>query len=86
MNSKLIQQFELYVNKKNKPWMYKILCIFGTKKFLRFQQMDRKHGTTMDMQYRTVYNNINDFLRKTKCPHSSLAVLRRHYIHELYLK
>ena len=77
MNSELIQQFEVYINKQDKTWLYKLLCIFGTKK-----RIDQKHET----RYRTVYNNIHDFLNSTKSPDYSLAILRQHYIRELYLK
>ena len=86
MNSELIQQFDAYVNKQEKPWMYKLLCIFGTKKFLRFQQMDKKHHTNFDMQYRLVHKNIGDFIGRTRCPDASLAQLRQYYIREMYLK
>lgn len=86
MDSKLIQEFDDYVNRQEKPWMYKLLCIFGTKKFLRFQKMDKKHRTNFDMQYRLVYKNIGNFVRSTKCPEASLAILRQYYIRELYLK
>ena len=86
MNSKLIREFDDFVNKQEKPWMYKLLCIFGTKKFLRFQEMDKKHHTNFGMQYRTVYKNIGDFVRSTKCPDESLAMLRQYYIREMYLK
>lgn len=86
MNFELIQQFDEYVNKQEKPWMYKLLCIFGKKKFLRFQHLDKKHHTHFDMQYRSVYKNIGDFIGRTKCPDATLSMLRQYYIREIYLK
>jgi len=77
MDSELIQQFEVYVNKQDKPWIYKLLCIFGTK-----NRIEQNHRT----RYRMVYNNLYDFLHSTNSPDYSLAILRQHYIRELYLK
>lgn len=83
--SKLIYEFNNYIMNRERPWMYKLLCIYGFDKFYRFKRLDKRYRTHFEAEYREVHDNIVRFVRKWRNSKEALCVLRKHCIRELYL-
>lgn len=83
--SRLISEFNKYINKKERPWMYKLLCIYGINKFFRFR-LDKKCRTQLEIEYREVHDNIVRFVRKQRNSNEALRVLRAYCIRDMYLQ
>jgi hypothetical protein len=83
--SGLITEFNKYINKKERPWMYKLLCIYGIKKFFRFR-LDKKCLTHLEIEYREVHDDIVRFVRKWRNSNETFRVLRTHCIRDMYLQ
>lgn len=84
--SGLIAEFNKYINKKERPWMYKLLCIYGINKFFRFRRLDKRCRTHFEIEYREVYDNLVCFVRTWRNPNEALRVLRTYCIRDMYLQ
>lgn len=82
--SNLISEFTKFIDSQERPWMYKWLCVFGTKRCFR-RLMDKRYYIGIELEYKIACYNIYRFVRKWHDPSKALGILRMHYIRDMYL-